>query len=97
MKVKQDPERIGDKLRKIRRALHLSQKGMVKALGFEGELIQGHISTYERKNKRRIPPLGVVLQYARLARIPVEVLIDDNLDLPAKIPADEENIKQIPV
>lgn len=84
MKLKQNPDRIGEKLRRIRLALHLSQKEMVKALGFEDELIQGHISTYERKNKRRLPPLGVVLQYARIAKIPVEILIDDELDLPAE-------------
>jgi hypothetical protein len=35
----------------------------------------------------RVPPLGVVLQYARCAGVPMEMIVDDDLDLPEKLPA----------
>jgi hypothetical protein len=48
-------------------------------------LYPGHISLYE--GGQREPPLPVLLRYARIAGVYVDVLIDDELDLPAKIPA----------
>ncbi|HWS86325.1 MAG TPA: hypothetical protein VN282_05150 [Pyrinomonadaceae bacterium] len=33
------------------------------------------------------PPLPVLLEYARIANVWVDVLIDDKLDLPATLPA----------
>jgi hypothetical protein len=59
---------------------------MIVRLGFSGELIQAHISAYERKRENRIPPLGVVLQYARCAGVTMEMIVDDSLDLPDKLP-----------
>lgn len=76
------PVRLAFKLLQIRKNLGLSQNQMIRSLGFEGQLIQSHISAYEQEgDKGREPPLGVLLQYARVARIPVEALIDDDLDL----------------
>lgn len=83
---RQKPARLAEKLRHIRTALGLSQNGMIRRLGFEDELIQSHISAYERQHENRVPPLGVVLQYARCAGIEMEVLVDDSLDLPEKLP-----------
>ena|ERR1044071_6069773 len=85
-KPRQRPLRLAEKLRHIRTALGLSQNEMIRRLGFEGELIQAHISAYERRRENRIPPLGVVLQYARCAGVEMEMLVDDSLDLPKVLP-----------
>jgi hypothetical protein len=45
----------------------------------------GSISGYELGT--RVPPLPVVLRYAQAARVCSDVLLDDDLDLPAKLPA----------
>ena len=85
-KPRQRPLRLAEKLRHIRTALGLSQNEMIRRLGFEGELIQAHISAYERRHENRVPPLGVVLQYARCAGVEMEMLVDDSLDLPKVLP-----------
>ena len=79
------PSRLAEKLLQIRNALGLSQTEMHKRLGVE-DLIEYHsISKYElNKNE---PSLVILLEYARLANVYVEVLIDDELDLPAKLPS----------
>ncbi len=79
------PERLGEKLREIRLALGLSQTEMVRHLGFEDEIWYTQISGYELG--RRDPPLTILLQYARAANVIADVLIDDELDLPAELPA----------
>lgn len=86
-KPRQKPVRLAKKLLRIRTALELSQNEMIRRLGFEGQLIQAHISAYERQRENRVPPLGVVLQYARCAGVSMEVLVDDDLELPEKLPA----------
>lgn len=83
---RQKPRRLAEKLLHIRKALNLSQNEMIARLGFSGELIQAHISAYERKRENRIPPLGVVLQYARCAGVTMEMIVDDSVDLPDKLP-----------
>lgn len=83
---RQKPRRLAEKLLHIRRALNLSQNEMIVRLGFSGQLIQAHISAYERKHENRVPPLGVVLQYAKCAGVTMEMIVDDNLDLPDKLP-----------
>ncbi len=79
------PERLGAKLREIRLALGLSQTEMVKRLGFEDAIWYTQISAYELG--RRDPPLKILLEYARAANVSTDVLIDDSLNLPAKLPA----------
>lgn len=79
------PERLPEKLRQIRLALGLSQTDMLKRLGYEGRIAYHRISNYELGTGE--PPLPVLLAYARLAGVYVDVLIDDELDLPAKLPA----------
>ena len=77
-------ERLAEKLLQIRNALGLSQSEMLKRLGFEDVLDYKRISEYELgKNE---PPLAVLLSYARVAGVCMDVLIDDELDLPAKLP-----------
>jgi transcriptional regulator with XRE-family HTH domain len=74
------PRRIGKKLRQIRLMLELSQDGIVEQMGLSGQLKRTSVSNFERK--RRVPSLPVLLRYARLAGICLEVLVDDALDLP---------------
>lgn len=83
-KARQRPEHLGEKLRAIRDALGLSQTGMVKRLGVDG-IAASQISEYE--TGKREPSLIMLLQYARLANVCLDVLIDDKLNLPAKLPA----------
>ena len=82
---RQKPERLAEKLKQIRLALGLSQDGMLERLGLAEEFFRSRISAYELGNRE--PPLTVLLQYARLVGISTDVLIDDELDLPAKLPA----------
>lgn len=82
-KPRQRPQRLGEKLVAIRNALGLSQSQMVKRLDVEG-IVASQISEFE--TGKREPSLIVVLRYARLANVCADVLIDDKLDLPDKIP-----------
>ena len=79
------PKRLADKLRQVREALGLSQSEMLRRLGFDDVIAYHRISNYELGTGE--PPLPVLLAYARLAGISTDVLIDDELDLPAKLPA----------
>lgn len=79
------PARLAEKLREIRVKLGLSQNGIIRRLGLVDEIIQADISAYELD--QREPPLHVLLCYARAANLLVEVLIDDDLDLPAVVPS----------
>jgi transcriptional regulator with XRE-family HTH domain len=78
-------ERLAEKLVQIRQAMGLSQSEMLRRLGFEGSLDYKRISEYELD--RNEPPLAVLLGYARLAGVCMDVLVDDELDLPARLPA----------
>jgi len=77
------PKRLAEKLVQLRTALGLSQNELIRAL--DVELTQNRISEYETGKGE--PPLPVLLRYARLAGVCVDVLIDDEQDLPAKLPA----------
>lgn len=77
------PKRLAEKLRQIRLSLGLSQSEMLDRLGFSKTLFRGNISQYELG--RREPPLMVLLAYARAVAVSVDVLIDDELELPAKL------------
>jgi transcriptional regulator with XRE-family HTH domain len=79
------PQRLAEKLRVIRLALGLSQAEMWRHLGVEDLIVFKQISAYEMG--KREPPLMILLQYARAAGVSTDVLIDDNLELPAKMPA----------
>ena len=57
---------------------------MLRRLGAEEMVAYTRISEYERGIRE--PPLPILLRYARAAGVPTEVLIDDELDLPAKLP-----------
>jgi transcriptional regulator with XRE-family HTH domain len=78
-------KRLPEKLRQIRAALGISQTEMLKRLGAEDLIEYNRISEFE--SGKREPPLLILLHYARVAGVWTDVLIDDDLDLPAKLPA----------
>jgi transcriptional regulator with XRE-family HTH domain len=77
------PARLAEKLIQIRTALGLSQNELIRRL--DADLTQNRISEYETGKGE--PPLPILLKYARLVGISTDVLIDDELDLPDKLPA----------
>lgn|ERR1044071_5254372 len=78
------PARLSEKILKVREALGETQEGMVRRLGFK-EITREYISGFERGTRE--PPLPVLLRIANLAGVYVEVFIDDEVDLPEKLPA----------
>ena len=78
------PERLAEKLLLIRTALGLSQTEMLRRLGLEDSMKYTRISEYELGIRE--PSLMTLLQYARAAGVCVDVLIDDEMDLPEKLP-----------
>ena len=78
------PLRLASKLRQIRERLELSQTQMLVRLGLEDSMHYGRISQYE--NDEREPTLMTLLAYARVAAVHLEDIVDDELDLPAKLP-----------
>lgn len=79
------PVRLAEKLIAIRVSLGLSQNELISRLDLGKESTQARISAYERGVRE--PPLTVLLKYARAAGVYVDVLIDDELDLPPKLPS----------
>lgn len=76
---------LGRKLRSVRLSLGLSQNGILRRLCLDDELTQAEWSAYERGV--RIPSLPVLLMIADLAGVWMDVLVNDDLDLPEVIPA----------
>jgi transcriptional regulator with XRE-family HTH domain len=83
--TRRKPQRLAEKLRDVRLALELSQSELLRKLGAEDLITYHRISDYELgKNE---PPLEILLSYARVAGVCMDTLVDDQLDLPAKLPA----------
>lgn len=82
---KERPKRLGEKLALIRKQLELSQNGMVRRLGLSGKLTREEVSAYERGVRQ--PSLPTLARYAKVAAVWMDVLVDDKLDLPLKIPS----------
>ena len=79
------PVRLAEKLKSIREKLGFSQGEIVLRLKLEESTIsRSSIAGYELGMKE--PPLPILLKYARLANVIVDVLIDDELNLPDQIP-----------
>lgn len=58
---------------------------MLKQLGYDQDLFQGSVSGYELGTRE--PTLPVLLKYAQSAGVWIDVLADDELELPEKLPA----------
>ena len=81
------PARLAEKLLQIRLALNLTRSQMFRHLSALPPTVYArHLSEYE--SGKREPPLSVLLAYAWAAGVPVELLINDSYDVPARLPAD---------
>ncbi len=77
------PKKLAAKLRQIRNSFGLTQQEMVIRLKREKAdltVYPGNISRFEQA--LREPPLLVLLAYARMAGVTIDILVDDDLDLP---------------
>ncbi|HMG75290.1 MAG TPA: helix-turn-helix domain-containing protein [Pyrinomonadaceae bacterium] len=88
---RQKQVRLPAKLLKIRTALGLSQNEMLRQLKLEGKLSRTNISNYETGDRE--PPLHVLLRYGQTAGICLDVIVDDELDLPARLPTVAKHTK----
>lgn len=78
------PAHLAGKLRTIRITLGLSQNEMLRHLGLAEASFRSNISGYELGTRE--PPLPILLKYAQVAGVCVDVLINDDLNLPEKLP-----------
>jgi len=77
-------ERLGEKLFQIRSALGLSQREMLRRLGYEEAIFYNRVSDYELN--KRVPPLPLLLEYAKVAGVHMEDIVDDEYELPDRLP-----------
>ena len=78
------PRRLAEKLLQIRQSLALSQSDLVKQMGVAEMIHYTNISKYELDKNE--PPLMILLAYAKLAQVHLEEIVDDDIDLPRKLP-----------
>ena len=72
------PQHLAVKLRRIRKSLGLTQPKLIERLNVD-RISPPYICQYE--SGRTEPTLIVLLAYARLAGVPVESLIDDQINI----------------
>ena len=82
--AREKPARLGEKLLHIRLSLGLSQNEIIKRLGLEDKLTRENVSAFERGVRE--PSLLVLLEFAQLAGVYLDALVDDAIDLPNKLP-----------
>ena len=88
IKRRKQPKLLAKKLRAIRVALGLSQVRMAELLD---ESDPGLISRYEQG--KREPSLLTLLQYSRLAGVVMDVLVEDQLELPKRLASKRQKRK----
>ena len=76
-RAREKPKHLPAKLREIRLHLGLSQSQIAKRLGFTTSYAR--VSEYE--TGAREPNLMVLLRYAQLARVHMETLVNDRINL----------------
>lgn len=93
---REKPARLAAKLLQIRESLDLSQDGIIRQMGLEGKHSREEISKFERG--AREPSLLTLLKYAEVAGVWMDVLVNDELDLPDKLPCSPKHkgIKRAP-
>jgi transcriptional regulator with XRE-family HTH domain len=76
------PDRLAEKLRQIRNRLGYTLEEMAQALSQvkKSPPNKSHIHRFE--SGIREPSLLVLLQYSRVAKVPLEAIVDDELELP---------------
>lgn len=80
-KERTKPDRLAEKLKAIRINRDLTSEALIEKLNCP-KIVLYRSSITEFENGKREPPSLILLAYARLANIMVEVLIDDELNLP---------------
>ncbi|HEX8137669.1 MAG TPA: helix-turn-helix transcriptional regulator [Pyrinomonadaceae bacterium] len=75
------PDRLPEKLRQIRHSLGYTLEEMAGALKGvkKSPPSRSHVLRFE--TGEREPSLFVLLEYSRVARCPLELIVDDELDL----------------
>lgn len=84
------PDKLPEKLVRVRQALGLTQQEMLELLDLPEEILQTSISQYERGKIE--PPIFVLLRYADVANVWLEVLVRDELDLPERLPSPDKHM-----
>jgi transcriptional regulator with XRE-family HTH domain len=80
------PDRLAEKLRQIRILLGYTLEEMAQALAQVKKSPPDKSYIHRFEAGLREPSLLVLLGYSRVARVSLEVLVDDELDLPMKLP-----------
>jgi DNA-binding XRE family transcriptional regulator len=79
--TRKKPARLGEKLRAVREKFGFSLSEMAaKVSDDEVSIYRQDVHRYE--NNQTDPSLIILLRYARLARVKMEIFADDKLDLP---------------
>ena len=80
------PDRLAEKLRALRIGLGYTLEEMSLALAQvkKSPPAKSHIHRFE--SGTREPSLLVLLEYSRIAGVSLETLVDDEIDLPSKLP-----------
>ena len=80
------PDQLAAKLHQIRIMLGYTLEEMARALKNvrKSPPAKSHISRFEAGTRE--PSLLVLLEYSRVAGTPLEILVDDDLELPNKLP-----------
>ena len=86
------PRLLPQKLVLIREHLNLTQSQIKEALHLS-QAARPRVSEYE--NGKRTPPLDVVLGYSRLAQVPMESLVDDEIRLSQLATFDYEQLLKL--
>jgi transcriptional regulator with XRE-family HTH domain len=85
------PQHLAEKLLTIREKIDggLSQNEMLRRLGLADDLERDRISKYERGMLE--PPWYVLLKYAEVANVYLEVIVDDFINLPEILPSKKKS------
>lgn len=81
------PDRLAEKLRRIRTMLGYTLEEMARALAEARKSPPAKSHVYRFEAGMREPSLLVLLEYARVAGVTLEVLVDDDLNLPTRLSA----------
>lgn len=82
------PARLSEKLLQIRNVLGDTQEEMARRLGFS-QITREYISGFELGTRE--PPLPVLLRIAEIAGVYIDVLVDDELDMPENFPSEPKS------
>lgn len=82
------PTRLPEKLLYIRNTLGDTQEEMARRLAFP-QITREYVSGFELGTRE--PPLPVLLRLAEIAGVYVDVLIDDELDMPENLSSETKS------